>query len=199
MPRSFVVPRALLAMGLSVAASVVGAQGDTLTVARVAPAPAVSFTRADLQRLSTDTVRWAPHGRPARVYRAVASTPGDSTPPGELLGDFVDGYGNTFSVSPSRFFQRPGNVYHIDEWHPGAQFFVARNDSANVSDGGRWTRVDWVMLPGMEPYRWGFCLTAYRARTREAARETTPADRASPRTGCNGFPFSRMRPVSGDG
>ena len=282
---------AMLVFGMSFTAGVAGAQGDTLTVARAAPASAVAFTRADLKRLSADTVRWEPHGRPARVYRAVtlaeilrsagapldsmrigrrgwvilaeardgyvvafsaaelepglgptrawlayervdgpldagegpfkllvpsdgrpprsaqqivrlrvvALAPGDSTPPGDLLGDFADDYGNTFSLSPSTFMQRPGNTYHIEEWHPGAQFFVARNDSANASDGGKWTRVDWMMLPGMDPYRWGFCLTAYRARTREAARETAAANRASPRTGCNGFPFSRMRPMPGDG
>ena len=77
------------------------------------------------------------------------------------------------------------------------RYFVAQNDAANPSDGGLWTRIDWMPLTNMAPYSWGFCMTAYRAATRELARATPPPNPATPRTGCNGFPFSRMRPAAG--
>ena len=70
---------------------------------------------------------------------------------------------------------------------------IDRNDTANTHAPGLWTRIDWVRLGGMEPYTWAFCLTAYDAPTRTAAEATPAADRATPRTGCTGYPFSRMR------
>ncbi len=129
-------------------------------------------------------------GRPAP---AQSRTP--EPPPAALLGRFTDDYGNGFEITPALFAQQPHGRFHIVEWHAREQFFIARNDSANRADPGRWTRVDWMPFEGMAPYTWGFCLTAYRAASREAARATPPADRVAPRTGCNGFPFSRMKPA----
>lgn len=113
--------------------------------------------------------------------------------PAFVLGQFMDDYGNSFRLSFTLFEQLPRNRFHIVEWNVDEQYFVARNDSSNSSDAGRWTRVDWMPFSGMAPFTWGFCLTAYRAPTREAARATPPANRATPRTGCNGYPFSRMK------
>ncbi len=110
-----------------------------------------------------------------------------------MLGRFVDDYGNTFRISPTLWEQLPHGRYHIVEWHAAEQYFLARNDSANSSAPGRWTRIDWMSFTGMPPYTWGFCMTAWDADTREAARGTAPPDRTTPRTGCNGYPFSRMR------
>ena len=117
-----------------------------------------------------------------------------ASPPPELLGRFVDDYGNAFDISAQRFDQLPSGRFHIAEWNPGDRFFIARNDTSNLRDGGRWTRVDWMSFSGMAPYTWGFCLTAYRAESEQTARATPPPKRESPRTGCNGFPFSRMKP-----
>lgn len=111
-----------------------------------------------------------------------------------MRGQFVDDYGNEFAISDSLFAQRPHGRFEIVEWHTSEQFVVAHNALTNASDPGLWTRIDWMLLPGMAPYTWGFCLTAYRAPTRDAARATAAPDRAHPRTGCNGFPISRMRP-----
>ena len=116
-------------------------------------------------------------------------------PPSAILGRFVDDYGNAFVVTASRFDQLPRGRFHIVEWNPALRYFIARNDAANPSDAGRWTRVDWMSFDGMSPYTWGFCLTAYRAQSQQAARATASPNRASPRTGCNGFPFSRMKPA----
>lgn len=119
----------------------------------------------------------------------------NTAPPSFILGSFEDDYGNSFRLSPTLFQQLPSNRFHIVEWNVSEQFFIAHNDSLNSSDQGLWTRVDWTTFTGMAPYTWGFCLTAYRAPTREAARATPAANRATPRTGCNGYPFSRMKAV----
>lgn len=113
--------------------------------------------------------------------------------PSELLGRFVDDYGNAFELSTRRFDQFPSGRFHIVEWNVPQRYFIARNDAANPRDGGLWTRVDWMPFTGMEPYTWGFCLTAYRAPNEREARQTPAPNRDTPRTGCNGFPFSRMR------
>ena len=113
--------------------------------------------------------------------------------PAMLVGEFEDDYGNSYRVSDTLFFQLPRARYHIVEWNSAEQFLVARIGEGNASDGGLWTRIDWMSFSGMEPFTWGFCLTAYRAPSAEAARATPPAVRSTPRTGCNGFPFSRMR------
>ena len=115
------------------------------------------------------------------------------TPPPDLLGAFVDDYDNAFSITPTEWLQQPHGRFHIVRWDLEAQTILARNDTANASAPGLWTRIDWVRLDGMAPYKWAFCLTAYEAPTLADAEATPPADRSTPRTGCNGYPFSRMR------
>lgn len=116
------------------------------------------------------------------------------TPPSALLGEFRDDYGNSFRISHSAFVHLPRTCYRIVEWQVEERYLIAQNDAGNQGDAGLWTRIDWMTFSDMAPYAWGFCLTAYRAATEAEARATPPANRASPRTGCNGFPFSRMRP-----
>lgn len=130
--------------------------------------------------------RVAPIGTPAPV---VAS----STPPSFLLGDFQDDYGARFTVSPNDFFQRSRNHYRIVKWDVDGQYLIARNDSLNTSDANKWTRIDWIKLNGMAPFEWAFCFTAYKAATRAEAESTPAANRDTPLTGCNRFPFSRMK------
>jgi len=72
---------------------------------------------------------------------------------------------------------------------------VALATCAPQSAPGPWARIDWMRFSGMAPYPWGFCLTAYRAPSRDVARATPALDRSRPRTGCNGSPFWRMRPA----
>jgi hypothetical protein len=133
--------------------------------------------------------------RPVTTMTSTTSPAPVELPEGVMRGAFLDDYGNRFEISDTLFAQQPHGRFHIVEWHVRDQFVVARNDDANPSDGGRWTRIDWMRFDGMAPYTWGFCLTAYKAPTREAARATAAADRSTPRTGCNGYPFSRMRPA----
>ena len=116
-----------------------------------------------------------------------------AAPPPLVLGAFVDDYDNAFLVTPDAWVQQPHGRFHTVRWDAEAQSMLARNDTANAHAPGLWTRIDWVRLHGMAPYEWAFCLTAYEAPTRAAAEATPPADRSAPRTGCNGYPFSRMR------
>jgi hypothetical protein len=123
--------------------------------------------------------------------------PAAAAAPPLVLGAFVDDYGNRFLITASEWTQLPHGRFHVREWHPADRFLVAENDSANAADGGRWTRIDWMPLEGMEPWTWAFCLSSFDAPSAAAARSVTIARRDTPRTGCNGYPFSRMRPVSG--
>jgi hypothetical protein len=121
--------------------------------------------------------------------RPIATADG---PPAWILGSFVDDYGNAYTISATEWLQGPSR-YHVARWGPAARFLIARNDSANASDGGRWTRIDWIPLSGMAPWTWAFCYTAYHATSAAEAESTPAALPDTPRTGCNGFPFSRMR------
>jgi hypothetical protein len=113
--------------------------------------------------------------------------------PAAMVGDFVDDYGIRYSISSAEWFQRPQARYRIDRIDTVSGYLIARNDDNNPSEKGLWSRIDWVKLPSMAPYEWAFCLSAYAAATREAAEAVTIARKETPRTGCGGYPFSRMR------
>ncbi len=112
-----------------------------------------------------------------------------------VLGTFVDDYGIQYKITSSEWVQIPSSIFHISKWNSEEMYLIAQNDSDNPGDGGLWTRIDWVLLPDMPDYPWAYCLTAYDAQSAEAA-EATQANRDQPRSGCNGFPFSRMKRVS---
>ncbi len=129
---------------------------------------------------------------------ACVSTPVPSDPESLLAlftGDFVDDYGNRYSIDPERWVQQPDIRYQLSEWHVSEPLAVAQNDAANPSDPGLWTRIDFLLFEDREEYEWAFCYTTYRASSVEEALAATAADRSSPLTGCNGFPFSRMKRV----
>ncbi len=126
----------------------------------------------------------------------VADPPAREEPPAHLLGEWEDDYGNRFTITSVGWLLHSSSRYDVLRWSTGDQYLIARNAAANPSDPGLWTRIDWVELEGMEPLRWAFCLSAYNAETAEAAEAVTIADRSALRTGCNGFPFSRMKPIA---
>jgi hypothetical protein len=111
----------------------------------------------------------------------------------EVLGFFIDDYNATHSLSPTEWRHGTRAKYHITKWNSRDQYFIARNDSLNPGDGGLWSRVDWMRLDGMAPWTWAFCMSAFKAPTADSAESTRVANRSTPRTGCNGFPFTRMR------
>ncbi|MEO8635041.1 MAG: hypothetical protein ABI587_07175 [Gemmatimonadales bacterium] len=113
--------------------------------------------------------------------------------PPELLGRFQDDYGNHYRVTATDWVQLPHGRFHIAAWWPDEQYLIAQNDATNSYAPGLWTRIDWMRFDGMAPYIWGYCLTAYEAPSASAAAATPAPDRATPLTGCNGYPFSRLR------
>lgn len=113
--------------------------------------------------------------------------------PSLLAGKFIDDYGISYTVTDSVWTQHPNSRYYILKWNYAEQYIIAKNDSANNSGAGLFTRIDYTMLDGMGPYQWGFCLSVYDAKSESMAEGGYRADKKNPRTGCNGFPFSRMK------
>jgi hypothetical protein len=116
-----------------------------------------------------------------------------SAPPTFALGNFTDDYGINYQINDSLWVQNSTMKFHIIKWNPEKQYLIAKNDANNKSDSNKYTRIDYMTFSGMEPYLWGFCLTAYNAETDEIAEKTAYADRQIPKKGCNGYPFSRMK------
>ena len=113
--------------------------------------------------------------------------------PSELLGNFKDDYDESYNISDSLWIQKPNAKYHLLKYDSKGNYFIAKNDDKNSSDAGMYSRIDITYFSNMEPWRWGFCLTAYKAKTFREAEATAAADRNNPKKGCSGFPFSRMK------
>jgi hypothetical protein len=113
--------------------------------------------------------------------------------PAMFKGNFVDDYGIRYSINDTLFMQLPRTRYHIIKWNVKDQYIVARNDKQNPGEGGLYTRIDYMQFSNMKPWKWGFCLSVYDAKTDMIAEQTSIADRKNPMKGCNGFPFSRMK------
>lgn len=116
--------------------------------------------------------------------------------PSFAKGTFVDDYGIKYSINDTLWVQHPNIKYHIIKWNVAEQYVIARNGSGHKADENKYTRIDFMTFVGMEPWKWGFCLTAYKAKTDTEAEQTAAADRKNPRKGCNGYPFSRMKEVT---
>lgn len=118
----------------------------------------------------------------------------ESSPaPALLLGEFSDDYGSSYRITADAFVQDGRQTYRVVSWHEEAQYLIAQNAPTNASAASKWTRIDWLALDGMAPYAWAFCLSAYDADSKATAEAVRIARRSTPRTGCNGFPFTRMK------
>jgi hypothetical protein len=113
--------------------------------------------------------------------------------PATILGDFTDDYNIRYTISNNLWFQHPNAKYHLLRYDSAGEFFIARNDSKNSSDPGLYSRIDIMHFKNMEPWRWGFCLTGFNAKSVEEAITVKAPDRANPKKGCGGYPFSRMK------
>lgn len=133
------------------------------------------------------------------------AAPAEATPPPEVLGTFEDDYGIRYVVTTDEWTQLPSSRLRIERWVPNERYLIAQNDSSHPTEPNLWTRIDWIDLEALDleamgisefgPYRWAFCLSAYDAESAEAAEATDTTNPEEPLTGCNGFPFSRMKPV----
>ncbi len=135
-------------------------------------------------------------GRWFAAFLALAS-PVSAQAPRDLVGTWADDYGSRHAVSDSLWAHDGANRYQILRWDSAGSFAIARNAASNGTDAGLFTRIDWLRLEGMAPWQWGFCLTTWNAPTADSAARTAPARRDTPRTGCGGFPFTRLKPAPG--
>ncbi len=113
--------------------------------------------------------------------------------PEYLSGNFIDDYGIIYTITDSVWIQHPTTKLHILKWDLDKQYLIAVNDKDNPSEAGLYTRIDFMKFTNMEPFTWGFCLTAYDAKNEMTAEATKSADKENPKKGCSGFPFSRMK------
>ena len=116
-----------------------------------------------------------------------------SQPKGNFLGAFEDDYGIEYKITTTQFIQEPRITYNIIEWNSKEQYIITQNAADNPSEANLFTRIDYVELPGMEPFTWGFCYTIYNAASAKIAKATAAADKNNPKKGCGGYPFSRMK------
>lgn len=116
--------------------------------------------------------------------------------PDFLIGSFEDDYEITYSISDSIFAMEEHTIVHISEWNMEERYFIGQNDSLNQYDPLLYTRIDWMTFEGMEPFMWGFCMTAYNVSSVDSARALTAPDRENPKKGCSNFPFSRMKRIT---
>lgn len=130
---------------------------------------------------------------PASGVSMAGATP--SALPATLVGTFVDDYDNRYTITPTEWRQLPRSRHHIVRVDGAGQYLIARNDSANRTAPNKWMRIDWVALEGMAPYTWGYCYSTWNAATEGEAASVRVADRRTPRDGCNGYPFTRMKPA----
>ena len=115
--------------------------------------------------------------------------------PRTLLGHWADDYGSRHVIADSLWTHEGANRYEILRWDSAGQFAIARNASTNRGQPGLFTRIDFLLLEGaaMAPYVWAFCLTVWDAPSADSAANVRTARRDTPRSGCGGFPFTRLR------
>lgn len=112
--------------------------------------------------------------------------------PKDYTGSFIDDYGIAYSITTKEWRQGINTKYHLLYYNKSGNYLLAKNDFANPSDGGLYTRIDLLKFETMPPWTWGFCLTSYKAQSFGEAKASM-ANRSDPRKGCNGYPFSRMQ------
>ena len=73
--------------------------------------------------------------------------------PALLKGTFEDDYGIRYTINDSIWIQHPNAKYHIIICDTTEQYLLVQNDKANKTDGGLFTRIDYMNFTGMEPFR----------------------------------------------
>ncbi len=118
---------------------------------------------------------------------------GSGDAPALVLGSFEDDYAITYTITKTAWQQHPAPPLSVVEWDSAARYVIVRNTPNDSLPGPRFTRIDWLALDGFPPYTWAYCYTVYDAEDVTSARNVDPPQRDTPRSGCNGFPFSRMK------
>jgi hypothetical protein len=113
-----------------------------------------------------------------------------------MIGDFADDYGSHYHITPDTWLQLPVAEYRIERWDTERRYLIAQVVDTAAGAAARWARIDWVELPGMAPYTWAYCYSTWDAPSAAAAESVSVAHPETPKTGCNGFPYSRMQPAT---
>ena len=130
------------------------------------------------------------------ISQTKTELPKDGLIPEFMTGQFEDDYGIRYVINDSLFTMEEHTILHIAEWNLEEQYFIGQNDSLNPYDPLLYTRIDWMPFEDMAPFEWGFCMSVYDAPSADSARAVSSPDRAAPRTGCGGYPFSRMKKIN---
>lgn len=107
-------------------------------------------------------------------------------------GRFVDDYGSVHRISAEEWRQDAYVQMRIRGVNPARRYLIGSAIPADSSAAARWSRVDWISLDGA-PWSWAYCIIAYDRPSAALSEADTSARPETPRTGCNGFPFTRMR------
>lgn len=110
-----------------------------------------------------------------------------------LTGSFEDDYGVRYHIDQEVFHLLPDDRYHVLSVHRAEGYIILQNDSLNSFAPGLFTRIDYQQLENMEPYEWAFCFSSYAATSVEEATSQVNTQKTDLMTGCDGFPFSRMK------
>lgn len=113
--------------------------------------------------------------------------------PTKFQGTFEDDYGSKYLVTDSTFQMIPHSRYNVIEWDEQGQYFLVQNDAGNKYMPNLFSKISIAPLQDMKPFTWAFCFTTYKSNSIEEAR-AEKSDASNPKQGCNGYPFSRMKP-----
>jgi hypothetical protein len=113
--------------------------------------------------------------------------------PDFMKGTWSDDYEINYKIDDQTWEMGSEITFHVIEWNDNENYIIVENDKSNAFNAGQYSRIDYIFLNDMKSYEWAFCLTAYDKATEGDARNTSAADGENPKSGCNGFPFSRMK------
>ena len=64
-------------------------------------------------------------------------------------------HGSRYTITPEEWFHQPAIRYRVVKWSLDQQYLIAQNAPTNTRSANEWTRIDWMPLPDMAPYRVG--------------------------------------------
>lgn len=110
----------------------------------------------------------------------------------DFSGDYEDDFGYTFSLNSYRWTNGSGSFFSISQYDEQLGWIVAQNDSSNSWSPNLWSKFDLTSDTDGEMY---FCQSTYDAMDEQTALDALSAATDNLTTGCNGFPWSKMRHV----
>lgn len=108
-----------------------------------------------------------------------------------IQGAFVDQFFYTYEIDATSWdFYGSGTPGTITSWDNDAGWFVGQNSAKDKYNPDLWSRVDFVA----DGEGWLLCQIGFAAKTEADAIAAKPADATDVAKGCNGFPWSELRP-----